>query len=257
MTTKKKEGRTSNYKLFVVSEFNRPLRDRPDLRASMREHGFWSTHPLLVKRKRSKLEIVAGHHRFATAAELGIPVCYRVVNGDMGSDPAGGEWTSKAWTMKDYLHAYCNKGSKHYMKLDEYIDRTGFGLTVSIRLLGSSGIDTGGINASFKRGGFRVGKDLSIANAAEEISKAVAPISPRVGRNTRFIMAVISAMHVPEFDYRRFVSKVDINPGLVMPQPDTDCYLDMIQEIHNYKSRTKPPIAHMAREGARKRKAGK
>jgi len=253
-----KTGYTKNYSLFTIGPFNRRLRDRPDLRESLRAHGFWSSHPVLVRMKRRKMEIVSGHHRFNEARKLGIGVYYELVSGDQAASPWGVTATEKSWSPADYLTAHAKSGNIEYIALADFIEEHGFALTVSADLLARNGL--GGYNSTqvFRSGGFCRGSDLKVADKIVEVTQAIEDINTngfqRVRKNTRFLKALISMIHVSEFDPDRFVRNALLNPAMLIPQADVHSYMDMIEEIHNHRARTRPPVAHLAREAARARR---
>ena len=68
---------TKNYDLFELHPFNRDLHKDALLKTSMKENGFMPSSPIhCVRNGNGKLKIIRGHHRFANAKELGLPVWY-------------------------------------------------------------------------------------------------------------------------------------------------------------------------------------
>lgn len=67
--------KTDDYSIFVEYEFNRDFYKLNGLRESMERYGFDDGCSLHCRRRDDgKLQIVQGHHRFAVAKELGLPV---------------------------------------------------------------------------------------------------------------------------------------------------------------------------------------
>ena len=243
---------SKNYNQFKINTFNRDLAKVPALEDSMRKYGFIPSKPLIVQKNGRGFVVIEGNHRFATAKKLGIPFYYMVVNGDATDHPTDIETSTRPWTSINYLTAFCNEGRPEYLAIRKYRNRTGFSITHCVRLL--AGIDSHRSVHDFKFGNFKRGKDQRMASEVELIAAAIAKTNKRISRHGSSIAAMISLIQCPEFSTKRLVQKIETFPGKLIPQADTALYLTMFEEIYNYKSGSKVPLAHLAAAAAKVRR---
>lgn len=247
---------TSNYELFDLYEINRMVRygsrRYKNLVTSMLKHGFIVAYPLhCIKDTNGKLKIKAGHHRFAAAQSLNIPVKYVIGEDSARVDELEGAGPG-TWNASDYLYSYCKKGVWSYLHVKDYIDRTGIGVQDAVSMhYGESAGSGNWNNEKWKMGEFRI-REYALPNNMAVIVSQMKSVGCTWSANTRFINAMSKALFLENFDIERFLNKIKTFPELLQKQRDVDGYLKLIEEVYNYKApaATKENIAFLAREAS-------
>lgn len=246
---------TDNYKLFIENDEQRPLNKSHvrNLIASMTTHGFLESKPIQVYKEGSRFVIVDGHHRFHAARSLGYEVAY-VVEGKKSQETMA-DVNSKVmqWKLVDFVRLYAERGIKSYQTALEYVDR-GIPLSLTISLLsGISAASNRKAAASVKSGTFEIKETVRIDKILE-IVEGFAPICPRV-KAASFISSLATCLQIKEFDFDRFRYRLGRSHHLIGDSPLKEQALKYIEDVYNFKSREKQPIAFQASEVSRKAKA--
>lgn len=245
---------TTDYSLFEMHEFNRPLHDDPVLLASMKQHGFLPQWPIACERNGSgKLKIIAGHHRLAYAKQLGLPVYYVAHNTHV--DICDVEGSRKgAWSMADHVRARAAAGNPEYLFLLNFAEAHGLPLAAAISLVGGQSAMSGNLAKDVYRGKFRVG-DMTHAHAVVEITDYCHEQGIGFARISAFVGAVSSVLRVPEFDSRLFLHRVATYPAMMSKRTTVPECLREIENLYNYTSKPSQriPLAFMAVEVGKER----
>ncbi len=232
-------NKTTKYDLFVSPEDNRPLDilKHAGLKASMKRYGFLRSHPLSVIRMNGKLVLKDGQHRLAIAQELGIPVWW--VEDEVDYDIAVVNETQKTWKLIDYAMMYARRGKQDYQEALDFAERHDLSLLVAFQMLGGYAQACGFLK--FIKNGSFVVKDRMFADIVAEIYVAVGSHSKDV-RNARFIEACIAVCRVKGFDHKRLIHNARNCVDKLQAFSQRDPYLDMIEEIYNFRSRSPVPL---------------
>ena len=249
---------TVNYDIFELHEFNREVVKTKNLEESMKQHGWISAYPMhVIKTGGGKLKIKAGHHRYATAKKLGIPVKYVICKEDHEITIQELEGATTPWSQRDYLDSYCKLGLKPYLKVREYHEQTGIPLHVCISLVGGDSAGSGGNFAKkFKGGVFEIG-DMTHANDVKNIVLALKDMGCVFASKKLFLEAISKTLRLKEFVPSVFLKRCDVNLGLMIPQQNQAAYLDLIETIYNRHAgqKNRLPLAFLANEEASRRSA--
>jgi len=242
---------TSNYDLFVPSEFNRDLRSLKALKESMKKHGYIAAHPLhCIKGPGGKLIIKAGHHRFETAKSLGIPIWY-VVCDDQSEIPEL-EGTLREWSFKDYITSYARAGSADHLAIIEYTQRTGISHRQAASLLSGECATSGNVAKKVKRGGYSL-KPNSHSEKLATIVTGLRDIGVPFYNNSNFVSALSSVSWLNEFDQKTFLHRSAGNLHLFVKQSTRDQFLELIDRVYNFQAKHRIALSFLAKEAARKR----
>lgn len=258
MTIKIKE--TGDYSLFDSYEVNRVVNKQTKryrrLKASMKKYGWIPAHPLhVVPGPGGRLKIKAGHHRFAAAVELKIPVRYVVCN-DNGISIYELESPSEPWNTKDFLDSYAKGGNKTYVFIKEYCQRTGVGLSAALSLFnGYSGASySTNISDKIKDGTFEI-KDYHHPEIVAALISAAGSAGFAGAANRNFVAALSKVVKTAGVDLDRLKAKMKAHPYLFQKCASVDAYLAMLEEIYNRQRSDKVPLAFLANSAARARNA--
>lgn len=232
---------TKNYDLFDVYEVNRDVKRTSKsfkrLLESIKTHGFISAYPLhCIANGSGKLKIKAGHNRFEAARTLGMPIKYVVSDDDASVHSLEIAGPGK-WNLKDFLVSYCKKGLKNYLYLQEYIDRTGIGVTDAASMFygnaaGSHNFNTYG---KFSKGWFEI-KNFDHPKIVGDIVVFLNSLGIKWANNGLFVKALSRTVFVKEFDPFIFKEKAKQYPFLLTKQRNIDNYAKMIETVYNYKT---------------------
>jgi hypothetical protein len=231
---------TTNYALFAKDIKNRNYapEKHKDLFASMRLHGFLPDYPISVwKNEKGDLVVKRGQHRLAFAEQLALPVWY-VIN-EFEIDSADLERAeSVPWTHIDYAENWLHRDKPNYQELIEYSTRSGIPMALSASLLMGT-VSFNNIQLQFLSGEFVV-RDRAYAETVATVYIAFKTFS-RAMNGVHLIKAIASAARVEGFEAQRLISNISECPGALKKYSTRDGFLEMLEEIYNF--RKKSPVA--------------
>lgn len=235
-----------------MHQFNRPLHEDSVLLMSMKTNGFLPQWPISCERNGGgKLKIIAGHHRFAYAKQLGLPVWYVVADTHVDiCDIEGGR--RSAWSIRDHIVARAKAGQSDYQLILDFAEEHHLPLGLAVSMVGGESGDSGNKVKQIATGRFHAG-DMTHAYAVVDVTDRCREIGIPFATHAAFVNAVSSSLRVPEFDVRQFLHRVSLYPGHMTKRGTVREYLEEIEALYNYT--TKPdrrlPLAFRAREVGR------
>ena len=182
-----------------------------------------------------KYEIIDGQHRFDAIQQLGLPVYFIICEGYGLKEVHIINQNSKTWNMDDFLNGYCDLGYADYLIYRKFKNDYNLGHNEALVLL--SDVSKGGKNACFFEGIFKV-KNIKDARKNIDTILLVQPYYEGCKRRS-FIFAMISLFKNPKFDMNEFLGKLKQQPTALMDLPTTSAYVELIEEIYNYRRRDK------------------
>ena len=247
---------TKNYGLFDEHEFNRPIHEDKILLESLMTRGFMPSNPIqVIKNGNGKLKIVRGHHRFNYARRLGLTVFYVV--DDSATDPYEMEMSSKQrWSLVDFLHSRAASGDTECQYVLNFMEIHNLSAGAAVSILAGEAGGGGNYASAVKRGTYRV-RDLAGAEAIVAVTDACRDVGVSFASSAAFVQAMAMVMRLEQFDPDLFVHKVRQNPSRASKRPSRFEYLDEIEALYNYGTRTdlRVPLAFLAKQAAHKRNA--
>jgi hypothetical protein len=243
---------TKNYRMFRVSEDNRPLdlSKRKTLRDSMKMYGFLKSFPISCVRGDGKYLIVKdGQNRLAIAEELGLPVHYVIEEVDY--DIATVNNAQQKWSMKDYAMKWASQNRKPYCELLEFIEQHSIPISLGLSLLSGSLHYSGEVRRQFKSGKFKI-TDYEFADKVASVYVQLTSLSPVV-RNRNFLSAVTAVMRVESFECKRLIDGAKKRPEKLKAYSTREGYLDMIEDIYNFNRSKLVPIKLPALQALREK----
>lgn len=223
---------TKNYDQFIVLDGNRALNERHinELVNSMSEEQCIS--PIQVN---ENMAVIDGQHRLNALKRLKKPVYYYVVKGASLKTVQRLNSYTKNWATEDYLESYINAGIDDYRLYGEFKKTYKFGNTVNILLLTGSG-DRHVEEAKFKNGQFKI-KNW---DAAVEMAKKLEGVAEWVSfyKERSWCYALIKAIRTKGFNYKVFQHKCSYQQRKLVKCANTEQYLELIEEVYNYKAQT-------------------
>jgi len=225
---------TKDYTKFDLFQVNRDVQKIRPLVESMKAHGWLDAYPMhCIQNGGGRLLIKGGHHRFAAAQQLGIPVKYVVCDDEATIHEL--EASTRRWTMQDYLDSYCKMGLTAYTVVRDYSRQTGVPLQLSAALLAGHTSDGPQMKDDFRNGVYRLG-DTTIAHDVRKVVMACRDMEIECATNVLFVRALARCFRVEQFCGETFIERVKANKGLMVKQADMEGYMHLIEAVYNRKA---------------------
>ncbi len=241
---------TTDYSIFEMHPCNRPLRDKPDLERSMKEHGFMPSSAIHVRTNGiGKFKVIRGHHRLHYAKRMKLPVYYIVDNTDVDIFPLEGD-TGASWSMPDFAAARAAAGDKACAKLLEFQKQHALPIGVAASLVAGESAGSHNAQRQVKEGKFIAG-DPSHSLSVVKVTDTLRELGVEFAGTGLFVSAISKVLRVPEFDAELFVSKVRMYPMNIHRRSTVNEYIMEIEALYNYMAKSqknKIPLAFRAKE---------
>lgn len=227
-----------DYNLFKKLEGNRPVNEAHvrKLMLSMRKKDLQV--PIMVN---PNMEVIDGQHRLEARKRLILPVYY-FIGGEYGLQEVQALNTqNKKWNVEDYLQSNLQLGNKEYEVYQWFRKKYGFDHSVSLQLL-SGDFRGKEQHDAFNLGLFRANK-FQEAKATAEMLIQIEPFYKNFRRRS-FVKAILKVLDLKVFDFKKFLQKLEIQPTALKDCATWEQYLDLIEEIFNYRSQTKVSLKY-------------
>lgn len=119
---------TKDYNMFKMVKGNRELNEAhiKVLMEEISKLNLLHIQPILVTKD---MEVIDGQHRLEAAKRLGVPICYRVVEGD-AKDLMTALNIHKPWGLKNFMNVFAEKGLLPYKRILEVSEK--FSITPAV-----------------------------------------------------------------------------------------------------------------------------
>lgn len=246
---------SKDYSRFVAYPINRKVEKIKKLVASMSAHGWIDAYPAHCCKLGDTLVLKGGHHRFAVAKMLGLPVKYVVCDDTATIHEL--EQATNHWTMVDHLDSHCEAGKSAYLEVREFCRKSGIGVTQAISMLGGNCASSANMNNKFKAGEFVI-RGLAHANTVANIVQHLRQCGVPFYNASSLVNAISKIVMVEGFDTAKLKQRIKQYTYVVQRQATVDDYMRMLEEVYNRNSKgDRIPVAFLAAEGARQRSATK
>ena len=245
---------TSDYTIFKANPFQRTFNRHKvdDIAMKMKANGFPPSMAISVYRhKNGDLVINTGHHRLAAAKSIGIPVLYVIeaqwtINQMVDEGVAVSKWDSVSAAQ-----SFARSGLKDYQELLAYTDK-GIPLGMAGSLLSGEGAASGNARHKIAAGTFKI-KSRAHADRIVALFERFSDRVPAI-RHRPFISAYSKCLFTKEFDEDVFARRLTANPTMLEKTSNEDQMLKLIEEIYNFKSSSKIPLAFLVLKNSAERK---
>lgn len=193
--------------------------------------------PILVQQNADgkRLDIIDGQHRFWVSKKLKTHVWYILVEEMELMEIAKINSNTEKWKDKDFINCYVQQKNKNYQVLQEFIDKYGFPIGVSVMLL-SRGYLTGDGGTSnkkkhdFKSGLFKVTHYEDAVVLADIVLKFKSFSGMRTGS---FVEAIGRIKRAGKIKMEDLLKKHLEDPFVLKPQKNTKAYLTELELLYN------------------------
>lgn len=242
---------TTDYTLFVSHENNRQLRIRKHkkLGESIKKYGVLPYWPVVVRRtSHGKLWVLDGQHRVWFAMDRGLPVYYVIADEDFSIAEINN--TQKPWVLLDYVEMYTAQGKQDYREAVDFSVRHKLCLSRAMAMLAGT-TSLGNIKDAIEAGDYRI----TDRDFAERVAATYCPIigMDKSLKKDSFLDACMACCRVTDFDPHRFVDGASKCRNRLVNYGDRDAFLQMMEDIYNFKKRSLFALRIKAIEAMRSR----
>tara|TARA_E500000318_G_scaffold104621_1_gene110776 strand:- start:529 stop:1257 length:729 start_codon:yes stop_codon:yes gene_type:complete len=237
MKDKTKIEVSKDYDKFKFVHGNRPVDERhvKKLVNSMKQN--YIPTPIIINKKN---EIVDGQHRYLACKQLGLDVYfYRNEINLAGLREINQH--SKNWTLDDFLDSYVQLERKSdkvgpYTIFQHFKKTTKFPNAVCLMMLTDN---RGQYADKFKQGLF------TIPAGQYEIAQKQAKMIIESGtyyqgyKRRSYVVALLVLFKDPEFKFKKFIKKLEMNRSKLFHCTNTEDYLDAIEKLYSWGDKNK------------------
>lgn len=235
-------NQTKDYSIFKQHPLNRAVNQRhvDNIKKSMLNR----LTPTYIKVDK-EFRIVDGQHRFEALRQLGYPIKY--IQDDFTTEDMINENTNnKNWGLPEFVKHYADAGLKPYQKLLFLSKIHNLSISMIINIykqrpnehgLGAGKVLIESFNNSVLNGTFDFDSDdldIKITRIKLLLDNLKLKTYPR-----NLIFAIIKLLKRKDYNHDRMVHKAGTFPQLYRKCIKIDDYVEMLEEIYNYKSQDK------------------
>lgn len=225
---------TKEYSKFKFRRDNRIVNDNhvKGLIKSMRERG-WEPGSYVVINEKG--EVIDGQHRVKAAMEINIPINYVIEKRASFETIRNLNRNQKNWAVADHIHGYVSENNLNYVRLNNFI-KTYPDLKVTECMMLTQNNFTSISRQEFESGKFTT-RDMVKAMSWADNIMSLKPYFEGYNRSifVRGLVKILSKK--PEFKFEEFLHKIQLRPGSIHLCGNVDQYIEMIEDIYNYKRR--------------------
>lgn len=216
---------TRDYSKFKLLSENREIRPAnvEKIKLSVKEWGVIPGRPVLID---GVGNIVDGQHRFIAYKELGLPIPYEVINGDIIKKTMALNSNQAQWQLIDYIKSYADQGIDCYRRLLKFEEKYKLGNSSNIHIC---------FGLKAKSNDIRLGKTFKFNEDAEGIALFIESIKGVEYNKTKtFVLAMIMLYYKTNLKQRELVKANITSIPRFLNYMD---YLTAFENIINYKKR--------------------
>jgi hypothetical protein len=224
---------TKDYSIFKFRDDNRVVNTNhvKKLSSSMKEIGWLSTSVVTIN---GSGDVIDGQHRVKAAMAVGAPIRYKVTKGAGVDEMTLMNTNQRNWSPFDHLHKFVVRGNQNYITFDKFVkDYPMFKYTEVAMFLNNS-------MSSIKRDTFESGNyTIKSEKRGREWANYILEIKPyfeKYYNKSIFVRAFIKIIsNKPEFLFEEFLHKVKLRPNMLVACGTVEQYVEMIEDIYNYR----------------------
>lgn len=228
---------TKDYSIFKFREDNRLINQNhvKKLANRMKEVGWLSSSVVTLN---GSGEVIDGQHRVKAAISVGSPIRYKVTRGAGSDEMTAMNTLQKNWSPFDHLHKFVTKGNPHYITFSEFVKDFPMFKYTEVAMLLNNSLSTIQRD-TFESGNYVVKNEKKAREWANQIIQ-IKPYFEKYYTKAIFVRAFIKvASNKKEFVFDEFLHKVKLRPMMLVPCGTVDQYVEMIENIYNYKRSNK------------------
>lgn len=230
---------TKDYGFFKITDKNRTIIPShvKRLYQSMLLNG-WVRGSYVVVDKVGN--VIDGQHRVLAATEAKVPVLYVIEKRANTDDIRILNTNTKNWNIIDHLQYHVKLGNKNYVVLDTFMKNFPTLRPTECTMLVKNSTSSAE-RGEFESGNFVV-RDMKKAYEWGHNIMKLRPYFEKGYNKSIFVRAMVRVLQNPRFSFDEFLHKVSIRPRSMVMCGTVDQYLEMIEDIYNYKRKNDEKI---------------
>ena len=264
---------TTDYGQFKYVSGNRILNESNinAIANQIRQHG--QQQPIIIN---ERYEIIDGQHRLEACKKLKIGVEYIKRKGATIDDVISTNIVGKKWGFEDYIHRFATEGNQDYIDLVKFIKvakSKGIAPSTAICIAKGNSAETSyymyddqkvRMNQSKDSKGpkvlYRVGSAEALGffkmpnkdEANKRLNQIMAFSEFSFYNKVSFVKAINQCMRIKEMDFNRLLQSARKNPRRFTNEATTENFIQMFEEIYNWRRQNKLPIVNNPQRYLRK-----
>ena len=242
---------TTDYSVFKFDPRNRVVDTNhvERLYDAISENDLLHAFPVVVDRN---MVVLDGQHRIKAAEALGVPVYYIQTGKATIQDIAGTNSTIKRWRKEDQLHYWCTGDHPEYLKLRAFWVRYPWlSLTQAVSLCYKG--DAVGLSERFAVGQYTCNNTTE----AERVVRMILDFKDAgvdFWSHKSFVSAIANLADNTDYEHAKMMDKLKYLSTKMVKCPDAASYVEMINEIYNYRNQ-KQVILKIINSGDKRRRS--
>lgn len=230
---------TKDYGIFKTTEKNRSVLPNhvKRLYQSMLLNGWVKGSFVVIDRSGN---IIDGQHRIEAAKQAGVPITYIVENRISIDNIRLLNTNSKNWNIIDHLAYHVKQGNQNYILLERFMKNFPDLRPTECTMLVKNN------NSSAERGEFESGnfvvRDMKKAYEWGHNIMKLKHLFEKGYNKAIFVRALVKVLQKPQFNFDEFLHKIEIRPKSIYLCGTVEQYVEMIEEIYNYKRKTEEKV---------------
>ncbi len=177
--------------------------------------------------------IIDGQHRYHVCLKLKRSVCYIIAPSKNVSEIAKINTAMDKWKLTDYLDSYVTIMNPDYMELEQFMEKYGFSIGVSLALLGrGKAADGGTMLARFKNGYFKI-KDRDEANRIAGLLMDYKKYTELFSQRP-FVRAINQLILHENYDHKKMMEKLAQSKIVLEKKQTPKDYVMQLEKIFNF-----------------------
>ncbi len=228
---------TKDYSIFKFREDNRVINQNhvKKLSQRMKDRGWLPSSVITLN---GNGDVIDGQHRVKAAIMSNVSIRYKVTKGTGNDEMWEMNTLQKNWSPFDHLHKFVVKGNPNYITFNNFVNQFPMFKYTEVSMFLSNSLST------IKRDTFESG-DYVVKNEKKgklwgEYILELKPYFEKYYNKSIFVRAFIKIIsNKKEFVFEEFLHKVKLRPNMMKPCGTVDQYVEMIEDIYNFKRSNK------------------
>jgi hypothetical protein len=227
---------TKDYSMFKFREDNRLVNTNhvKKLAGRMRERGWLSSSVVTLN---GSGEVIDGQHRVKAAMSVGAPIRYKVTRGAGSDEMTDMNTLQKNWSPFDHLHKFVTKGNSNYITFDKFVRDYPMFKYTEVAMFLNNNMST--IQRHVFESGLYVVKNERKGREWANYILELKPYFEKYYTKSIFVRGFIKCLLKKDFVFSEFLHKVKLRPNNLVACGTVDQYVEMIENIYNYKRSNK------------------
>ena len=242
---------TTDYSVFRFDPRNRviDMSHVEKLYDAIAENDLLHAFPVVVDRD---MVVLDGQHRIKAAEALGVPIYYIQTSKATIQDIASTNSTIKRWRKEDQLHYWCTADHPEYSKLHAFWVRYPWLSLTQALILCYKG-NAVGLSDRFALGQY-VCNNTTGAERVVRMILDFKDVGIEFWSHRSFVSAVANLADNADYEHAKMLDKLKYLSTKMVKCPDAASYIEMINEIYNYRNQ-KQVVLKIINSGDKRRRS--